>query len=87
MYWVDEKKGSVTTFMMLALVVLLGTGVEVWAARVKDIAGVKGVRPNQLIGYGLVAGVNTEGDDKKTEFTYQSLTNMLQRCKVLHTFY
>lgn len=83
MYWVDEKKGSVTTFMMLALVVLLGTGVDLWAARVKDIAGVKGVRPNQLIGYGLVAGVNTAGDDKKTEFTYQSLTNMLQRMGIL----
>ena len=54
-----------------------------WAARVKDIAGVKGARPNQLSGYGLVVGLNSSGDDKKTEFTFQSLTNMMERMGIV----
>lgn len=83
MYCIDEKKRRVTISLVLALVVLLGTEVDVWAARVKDIAAVKGVRPNQLIGYGLVVGLNTTGDDDKTEFTYQSLVNMMQRMGIV----
>jgi len=83
MHRTDGKKGSVTTGLMLILVVLVGTGVDVWAARVKDIAGIKGARPNQLIGYGLVVGLNTSGDDDKTEFTFQSLTNMMQRMGIV----
>jgi flagellar P-ring protein FlgI len=46
-------------------------------ARVKDIAKIVGVRNNQLFGYGLVAGLNGTGDKQGTEFTIQSLTNML----------
>jgi flagellar P-ring protein precursor FlgI len=83
MYTADRKKGSVINCLILALVVLLGTGMDVWAARVKDIAGVKGVRPNQLIGYGLVVGLNSSGDDDKTEFTFQSLTSMMQRMGIV----
>lgn len=49
------------------------------AARVKDIASVKGVRSNQLIGYGLVVGLNGTGDKNRTEFTVQSLASMLAR--------
>jgi flagellar P-ring protein precursor FlgI len=47
--------------------------------RVKDIATVKGVRPNQLIGYGLVIGLNGSGDKVQTEFTVQSLASVLAR--------
>jgi flagellar P-ring protein precursor FlgI len=49
------------------------------AIRVKDIAAVKGVRPNQLIGYGLVVGLNGSGDKQGTEFTIQSLASVLAR--------
>lgn len=49
------------------------------AARVKDLASVKGVRANQLIGYGLVVGLNGSGDKSQTEFTVQSLASMLAR--------
>ncbi|MVF21670.1 flagellar basal body P-ring protein FlgI [Methylocaldum sp. BRCS4] len=45
------------------------------AERVKDIASVAGVRSNQLIGYGLVVGLNRTGD--KNRFTSQTLRNML----------
>lgn len=49
------------------------------AVRVKDIATVEGIRPNQLIGYGLVVGLNGTGDKETTIFTNQSLSSMLQR--------
>jgi len=82
MYVSDGKKLSFITCFILAL--LLETGVDVlWAARVKDITSIEGARPNQLIGYGLVAGLNTSGDDDKTEFTFQSLANMMQRMGIV----
>ena len=50
------------------------------SARIKDIAKLKGVRTNQLIGYGLVTGLAGTGDDlKKVLFTRQALYNMLIR--------
>ena len=66
--------------LLLTLVAGLPTTAE--AARIKDIAAVKGVRPNQLVGYGLVVGLNGSGDNNKTEFTIQSLVNMLERMNV-----
>ena len=48
------------------------------AARIKDIADLKGVRQNQLIGYGLVVGLDGTGDGKKSKFTVQSLVSMLE---------
>jgi flagellar P-ring protein precursor FlgI len=48
------------------------------AERIKDMAQVQGVRTNQLIGYGLVVGLNGTGDQTiQAPFTVQSLTNML----------
>lgn len=51
----------------------------VWAAsRIKDIADFEGVRDNQLIGYGLVVGLNGTGDNiKSVDFTKESLISML----------
>jgi len=48
------------------------------AARIKDVASIKGVRTNQLVGYGLVVGLNGTGDKQQTRFTFQSLVNMLE---------
>jgi flagellar P-ring protein precursor FlgI len=64
---------------MLALaVVLLGGASGARAERIKDMAQVQGVRTNQLIGYGLVVGLNGTGDQTiQAPFTIQSLTNML----------
>ena len=58
---------------------LSGTGV---AVRLKDICTWENVRTNQLIGYGLVVGLNGSGDKKRTQFTINSLTNMLNRMGV-----
>ncbi len=46
--------------------------------RIKDIAKVQGVRSNQLVGYGLVVGLNGTGDSNKTVEVLQSVTNMLR---------
>jgi hypothetical protein len=50
------------------------------AERVKDLAVVSGVRSNQLVGYGLVVGLDGTGDQTtQTPFTVQSITNMLEK--------
>ncbi|OGR01192.1 MAG: flagellar biosynthesis protein FlgA [Deltaproteobacteria bacterium RIFOXYA12_FULL_61_11] len=59
----------------LVLAILLGS--TAGAVRIKDISAFKGVRVNELIGYGLVVGLNGTGDREQTEFTVQSLTSML----------
>ncbi|MGH6646136.1 flagellar basal body P-ring protein FlgI [Aquabacterium sp.] len=54
--------------------------VEAEAARLKEIASVQGVRSNQLMGYGLVVGLDGTGDQTtQTPFTAQSLNSMLQQ--------
>jgi flagellar P-ring protein precursor FlgI len=53
-----------------------------WAARIKDLATIEGVRDNQLFGYGLVVGLNGSGDSAGTQFTVQSLVNMMERLGV-----
>jgi len=53
------------------------------AARVKEVASVQGVRPNQLVGYGLVVGLDGTGDQSQgVPFTAQSLAAMLQQMGV-----
>ena len=48
------------------------------AERIKDLASVAGVRDNQLVGYGLVVGLDGSGDQTtQTPFTVQSIINML----------
>lgn len=50
--------------------------------RVKELAAIEGVRDNQLIGYGLVVGLNGTGDKRQTFFSAQTLANMLDRMGV-----
>jgi flagellar P-ring protein precursor FlgI len=50
--------------------------------RLKDLVALEGVRDNQLIGYGLVVGLNQTGDKRQTVFSVQSLTNLLQQMGV-----
>jgi flagellar P-ring protein precursor FlgI len=52
------------------------------ATRLKELVSLEGVRDNQLIGYGLVVGLNGTGDRKQTLFSTQSLTNLLQQMGV-----
>ncbi|HAV42742.1 TPA: flagellar biosynthesis protein FlgA [bacterium] len=50
--------------------------------RVKDIARVVGVRSNQLVGYGLIVGLDGSGDSDKTLFTMQSVVSMMEKLGV-----
>ncbi|ODT75548.1 MAG: flagellar biosynthesis protein FlgI [Nitrosomonadales bacterium SCN 54-20] len=55
----------------------------VQAERIKDLASIQGIRTNQLIGYGLVVGLDGTGDQTvQTPFTIQSLNNMLMQLGV-----
>ena len=73
---------------LVAAVIGMGAGLCVpgsagAASRIKDLANIEGVRQNQLIGYGLVVGLNGTGDSlNNTPFTKQSLTAMLERLGV-----
>lgn len=49
-----------------------------FAARLKDIAQIEGMRGNQLYGYGIVVGLNGTGDGNGSEFTLKSISNMLE---------
>jgi len=69
----------------LPMCLLLGAiaASPIHAERIKDMAQVQGVRTNQLIGYGLVVGLNGTGDQtSQAPFTVQSLTNMLAQLGV-----
>ena len=68
---------SVCLFLLLPFGI--GSNTDAFGARLKDIASLKGARLNELIGYGLVVGLNGTGDGTGTKFTVQTLVNMLER--------
>jgi len=72
---------------LIWILLLCGLGMftagQARAERIKDVASVQGVRNNQLIGYGLVVGLDGTGDQTtQTPFTVQSLATMLQQLGV-----
>lgn len=65
-------------FIYVTALILSGLfSINVSADRIKDLAQVAGVRSNQLIGYGLVVGLNGTGDAGSVPFTGQSLRSIL----------
>jgi flagellar P-ring protein FlgI len=85
MYSLVSKLGRVSRCVALSALVfcaavLAGHSEPVRAERLKDIATVNGVRTNQLVGYGLVVGLDGTGDQTtQAPFTIQSITNMLAK--------
>jgi len=73
----DDMIGRVVFFIIF--VNILNIFAEV---RVKDIAHIEGVGELQVVGYGLVVGLNGTGDKNRTIFTVQSISKMLQRMGV-----
>ena len=70
---------------ILALLLVCRTA-DAASSRIKDLVDVEGVRENQLVGYGLVVGLNGTGDKMKDgSFTKQSLQSMLNRLGVKPT--
>jgi flagellar P-ring protein precursor FlgI len=72
-----------TSFVKTCLLSLACTlALPVWADRVKDLVTVAAQRPNQLIGFGLVVGLQGSGDDASVPFTTQSMKAMLAQMGV-----
>ncbi len=76
------RSGALKVVLLLAALSVILPPLQAWAVRVKDIASIRGVRSNQLLGYGLVVGLNKTGDSDDTEFTVQSLTSLLKKLGV-----
>ncbi|HXK56007.1 MAG TPA: flagellar basal body P-ring protein FlgI [Gammaproteobacteria bacterium] len=69
---------------MLAVALLPGVCGSAQAARIKDLAEIAGVRSNQLLGYGLVVGLDGSGDkDNAAPYTMQSLRSMLTQLGIV----
>jgi Flagellar basal-body P-ring protein len=68
--------------MALFLTAMILTPFTAEAVRIKDVATFSGVRDNQLVGYGLVVGLNGTGDKKDSTFTMRSMVNMLENMGV-----
>jgi flagellar P-ring protein precursor FlgI len=74
---VKNKRKYWLAFILFILVCSMVS--HAWGARLKDIATFKGIRNNQMLGYGLVVGLNGTGDGRTTEFTIRTIVNMLER--------
>jgi len=76
-----QRRG--TACCAVAMSLAIGTTTCAAQIRVKDIADIEGVRDNQLVGYGLVVGLNGTGDKLDSSiFTRESLVGMLERLGV-----
>ncbi len=64
---------------LLVTAVLAAQAMADETVRIKDVARIEGARSNQLIGYGLVVGLDGTGDSQQAMFTAQSTANMLQK--------
>lgn len=81
----NGSKGSllVALIYFITTIAILSTAASAKTTRIKDIVDFEGVRDNQLIGYGLVVGLNGTGDSlNNSPFTEQSLISMLERMGV-----
>lgn len=84
-YVIDARCTSARLAFWMLLVLCLVTAVTsapAGAVRLKDIATFSGVRSNKLAGYGLVVGLSGTGDGSSTDFTIQSMVNMLEKMGV-----
>ncbi len=69
---------------LVCLIMFLTPGSTVHAERIKDLSMVQGMRDNQLIGYGLVVGLDGSGDSVgQVSYTAQSLKNMLSQLGIV----
>ena len=81
--WGRENLSRVAPALSVFFAVFLMIETASATSRIKDIADFEGIRDNQLVGYGLVVGLNGTGDDlDDSTFTRQSLIGMLERLGV-----
>ena len=76
-----NNKITINFWAVLVLILFLSGSAE--AARIKDLSGIKGVRSNQLIGFGLVIGLTKTGDSAvNVFFSIQAIASMLKKLGV-----
>ncbi len=69
-------KRITVTLLLIGLLIPIEA---VLTTRLKDIATIEGVRENQLIGYGVVVGLEGTGDTTQNKFTFQAMANLMER--------
>ena len=75
-----NSRHQLSWLLLMVALVLLAAASDSQAERIKDLTSVAGVRQNQLVGYGLVVGLDDTGDrTTQAPFTTQTLINMLER--------
>ena len=78
MYIHHKMRSSLRHLFLVSLLAATFLAEQAYADRVKDLASIAGVRNNQLVGYGLVVGLNGTGDSTtQAPFTVQGIVNML----------
>ena len=80
-YLFDQMKNTTVAWILTVTAVFCFAG-QAYGVRIKDITEIKGVRQNQLVGYGLIVGLNGTGDSDSTIFTLQSMASMLEKMGV-----
>ena len=71
-----RSASALRALLVVAAAATLGASGHAAGERIKDIVSVQGVRSNQLIGYGLVVGLDGSGDQTtQTPFTVQSIVS------------
>lgn len=74
-----KKMKKMKKLIILIAIVMVSWPLAAVDVRLKDIASFEGVRDNQLIGYGVVVGLEGTGDTTQNKFTFQSMSNMLDK--------
>jgi flagellar P-ring protein precursor FlgI len=78
----DKRLPRLAIFVLIGILTVLAAGAQ--AERIKDLAVIQGVRNNQLLGYGLVVGLDGSGDKvSSSPFTQQSLRSMLTQLGIV----
>ena len=72
------ERGLIFTFFIIFYIFI---STNLFAEKIKDVSSIVGVRSNQLIGYGLVVGLNGSGDSS-SQFTNQTLSNLLKNVNI-----
>jgi flagellar P-ring protein precursor FlgI len=80
MSFIIDRYEKLLGFMFLIVFYMFIT-TNLFAAKIKDVSNIVGVRDNQLIGYGLVVGLDGSGDSS-SKFTNQTLSNLLKNVNV-----
>ena len=65
--------------IVLSIILFVWTPADAAKVRIKDIAAFQNTQEVDLIGYGLIIGLDGTGDGSGTQFTIRSLTNMMER--------